>query len=118
MPIPSTLRGLVWYWYDGFMTGDMGGTSDFRWYCSDHDGPRERSTSRAASLWSLPRLLRAPSTASSGSDPASSMSSSRKVRRGRNSCRAKVRTFVNACSPSPGRMGSSSSGTASMRAWG
>ena len=92
--------------------------SAFSKWARDQSGPRDSSFIRATSRSPSSRSDREPMTEMRGSDPWSSRSSSRKVRRGRYSGPRRRRFIAQACSPSASRNGSSSEETSLTRAWG
>ena len=118
MVVTSVCWWRTWLEYEesrGSATGRLWAFS--RWPC-DQSGPRDRSISLVTTRSSSFRLDRAPSRAMMGSEPGSSRSSSRKVRRGTYSGPLARRVIDHASSPSSSRRGSSRSDTSWMRAWG
>ena len=84
----------------------------------DQSGPRDASLMRLTTLSPSSRSDSEPMTDIRGSEPWSSRSSSRKVRRGRYSGPRSRRSMDQACSPSLSLRGSSSAGTSFTLAWG
>ena len=84
----------------------------------DQSGPRDASLIWLTTRSPSSRSDREPMTEMRGSEPWSSRSSSRKVRRGRYSGPRSRMSMDHACSPSLNLSGSSSAGTSFTLAWG